>query len=102
MSVRLKQAIALQYGTRPAPVVTAKGTGELAEKILEEAEKAGVHVAQDPELAALLGQLNTDDEIPTDLYTSVAVILCWVYWLKGMRPGDEKHIRRGDLQGHSG
>ena len=53
MSVRLKQAIALQYGTRPAPVVTAKGTGELAEKILEEAEKAGVHVAQDPELAAL-------------------------------------------------
>lgn len=95
MSMRLKQAIALEYGTRSTPVVSAKGTGELAEKILQEAEKAGVHVTQDPELAALLGQLNTDEEIPTDLYTSVAVILCWVYWLKGMRPGDEKRQPRG-------
>jgi hypothetical protein len=24
------------------------------------------------------------------LYAAVAVILSWVYWLKGMRPGDEK------------
>jgi flagellar biosynthesis protein len=24
------------------------------------------------------------------MYTAVAVILSWVYWLKGMRPGDEK------------
>jgi hypothetical protein len=31
-----------------------------------------------------------DEEIPTELYTTVAVILSWVYWLKGMRPGDEK------------
>ena len=29
---------------------------------------------------------------PSDeLYTAVAVILSWVYWLKGMRPGDEKN-----------
>jgi flagellar biosynthesis protein len=24
------------------------------------------------------------------MYTAVAVILSWVYWLKGMQPGDEK------------
>jgi flagellar biosynthesis protein len=41
-------------------------------------------------LLALLSRLNVDDEIPTELYTTVAVILSWVYWLKGMRPGDEK------------
>jgi hypothetical protein len=23
------------------------------------------------------------------MYTAVAVILSWVYWLKGMQPGDE-------------
>jgi len=62
----------------------------LAEKILREAQVAGVHVAQDPELVALLSRLQPDEEIPMDLYTSVAVILSWVYWLKGMHPGDEK------------
>jgi flagellar biosynthesis protein len=34
--------------------------------------------------------LNVDEEIPQELYTAVAVVLSWVYWLKGMRPGDEK------------
>jgi len=24
------------------------------------------------------------------MFTAVAVILAWVYWLKGMQPGDEK------------
>jgi len=34
-----------------------------------------------------------DQEIPPELYTAVAVILSWVYWLKGMRPGDEKQTK---------
>jgi flagellar biosynthesis protein len=34
--------------------------------------------------------LNVDEEIPRELYTAVAVVLSWVYWLKDMRPGDEK------------
>jgi flagellar biosynthesis protein len=34
-----------------------------------------------------------DAEIPTELYTAVAVILSWVYWLKGMRPGDEQRAQ---------
>jgi len=29
------------------------------------------------------------EEITQDMYTAVAVILSWVYWLKGMQPGDE-------------
>jgi len=33
--------------------------------------------------------LNVDEEIPQELYTVVAVVLSWVYWLKGLRPGDE-------------
>jgi hypothetical protein len=34
--------------------------------------------------------LDVDQEIPQELYTAVAVVLSWVYWLRGMRPGDEK------------
>lgn len=84
------EAIALEYGRNKSPRVTAKGQNELARRILDEAQKQGVYVAEDPQLLALLSRLDIGEEIPQDLYTAVAVILSWVYWLKGMRPGDEK------------
>ena len=87
---RRKQAIALEYGMNTVPVVTAKADAHLAEQLIEEARRQGVYVTEDPQLLALLSRLNVDDEIPPELYTAVAVILSWVYWLKGMRPGDEK------------
>ena len=89
MNQRL-QAIALEYGPNTVPVVVAKGDDAVAAMIVEEARRQGVYVSEDPQLLALLSRLNVDDEIPTELYTTVAVILSWVYWLKGMRPGDEK------------
>ena len=58
--------------------------------IIEEAEKHNVLISEDPQLLALLSRLNVDEEIPQELYTLVAVVLSWVYWLKDMRPGDEK------------
>jgi flagellar biosynthesis protein len=39
-----------------------------------------------------LGQLEVNEEIPESLYVAVSVILSWVYWLKGMEPGDEKGL----------
>ena len=90
MKHTVKEAIALEYGRRTTPVVSAKGSDELAERILQEAREHGVYVAEDPQLLALLSRLEVDQEIPPELYTAVAVILSWVYWLKGMRPGDEK------------
>lgn len=90
MRNKLKEAVALEYGTRPTPVITAKGRGLAAEQILAMARESGVYVAQDPQLLNLLSRLEPDEEIPTDLYTAVAVILSWVYWMKGLRPGDEK------------
>jgi len=38
----------------------------------------------------LLSKLDVGEEITQDMYTAVAVILSWVYWLKGMQPGDEQ------------
>jgi flagellar biosynthesis protein len=90
MKAQLKEAIALEYGRRKTPVISAKGQDDLAQKIIEEALKHGVYVAQDPQLLALLSRVDLDAEIPPEMYTAVAVILSWVYWLKGMSPGDEK------------
>ena len=87
---RRKQAIALEYGMNTVPVVTAKADAHLAEQLIEEARRQGVYVTEDPQLLALLSRLDVDQEIPQELYTAVAVVLSWVYWLKGMRPGDEK------------
>ena len=84
------EALALEYGRNKTPRVTAKGEGDLAKRIVEEAKKHGIYVAEDPQLLSLLTRLDVGDEIPQDMYTAVAVILSWVYWLKGMRPGDEK------------
>ena len=89
-STRWKQAVALEYGQRQTPVVSARGDQELAQRIIEEARKHGVHVAQDPALLARLAGLDIAQEIPPQLYAAVAVILSWVYWLRGMEPGDEK------------
>jgi flagellar biosynthesis protein len=59
-------------------------------RMIDEARKQGVFISEDPQLLALLSRLDVDQEIPQELYTAVAVVLSWVYWLKGMRPGDEK------------
>ncbi len=80
----------MAYGERAAPVVTARGHGELAERLIEEAQRQGVHVAQDPALLSMLSKVDIDQEIPSEVYAAVAVVLSWVYWLRGMQPGDEK------------
>lgn len=84
------EAIALEYGQRKTPRVVAKGQAELAQRIIEEAKRQGIYVAEDPQLLALLSKLDVGEEITQDMYTAVAVILSWVYWLKGMQPGDEQ------------
>ena len=84
------QAVALEYGRNKAPTVTAKGDDALARRIVEEAKRQGVYVAEDPRLLAMLSRLDVGQEIPEDMFTAVAVILAWVYWLKGMQPGEEK------------
>ncbi len=83
-----KAAVALEYGKNTAPTLTAKGRGKIAQAIITEAKKQGVHIAEDPRLVALLSELELDDEIPEELYVAVAVILSWVYWLQGMAPED--------------
>lgn len=81
-----KKAIALEYGKNPVPVLTAIGEDVMAEAIIAEAKKQGIHITEDPQLVALLSTLDLNAEIPENLYVAVAVILSWAYWLKGMEP----------------
>ncbi len=84
-----KSAIALEYGAQTgAPVVVAKGTGELAEWIIEEARSRGVFIAEDPQLVDLLSSLEMDEQIPVECYAAVAIVLAWAYRLRGMMPGE--------------
>lgn len=85
-----RQAVAIEYGHNITPIVTAKAEGDLALDMIAQARRHGVLITEDPQLLAQLTQLQVDQEIPPELYRTVSVILTWVYWLKGMRPGDEK------------
>ena len=78
---QIKKAVALKYnrGKDAAPKVTAKGTGLIAEKILEIAEKEGIPVTEDPDLVTALARLDFYDEIPPELYKAVAEILAFAY-----------------------
>ncbi|MCP1314798.1 MULTISPECIES: EscU/YscU/HrcU family type III secretion system export apparatus switch protein [unclassified Halomonas] len=79
---RRRQAVALAYKEdEAAPRVVAKGYGELAERIMAEAQRQGIYVHDAPELVALLMQLNLDTEIPASLYQVVAELLVWVFEL---------------------
>ncbi len=78
---KTKTAIALQYDGTTAPKVSAKGTQELAEKILSVAEEHDVPIYQDEFLTGALAHLDLGDEIPELLYMAIAEVLAFVWEL---------------------
>jgi flagellar biosynthesis protein len=78
---QIKRAVALKYerGKDAAPKVTAKGSGLIAEKILEIAKKEGIPITEDPDLVTALARLDFYDQIPPELYRAVAEILAFAY-----------------------
>ena len=79
---RAPKATALRYEPGQAsPKVTATGRGLVAERILEEAEKAGVPIRRDAALAEALNGLQLGHEVPEELWAAVAEALAWAYAL---------------------
>jgi type III secretion protein U len=71
-------AIAILYEDEktPLPMVTAKGEGALAERMIVAAREAGVPVMQNIPLAhALFDEAAVDQYIPSDLIEPVAAVL---------------------------
>lgn len=83
-----QSAVALQYDGRNAPRVTAKGDDDVARRIIEIAREHGVPLREDPDLITLLAKLELGDEIPRELYVTVAHVIAWAYGLTGKTPGD--------------
>jgi len=80
-------AAALSYdGTKPAPVLVAKGQGHVALQIRRIAQEHGVPVVPDPPLArALHSSLEIGEMIGQELYAAVAQVLAFVYRMAGRR-----------------
>lgn len=78
---REKKAVALSYDPEKqnAPTVIAKGKGYLAEKIIEVARKHDIIIEENPLLAESLYTLEVGEEIPEELYETVAVIMAFVF-----------------------
>jgi flagellar biosynthesis protein len=76
-----RKAVALSYQpeAHTAPRLVAKGTGEVADRILKTAGEHGVSIREDASLVEVLSKLELQEEIPAELYQVVAEVLTFVY-----------------------
>ena len=90
MKEKLPIAIALEYDEENAPNVNAKGTGELAQRIIEIAKENDVYLKEDAGLIQILAELELGDEIPESVYKAVAEVIAFAYIVKGKIPKNFK------------
>ena len=76
-----KKAVALQYDQLKgsSPKITAKGSGLIAEKIIELAKEHEIPIHPDSDLVEVLSCPNLHEEIPPETYIIVAEILAFLY-----------------------
>lgn len=74
-----KKAVALQYHMDyVAPKVVARGSGHMAQRIIDAAKDSDVALYENPKLVEELSRVDLGDEIPPELYEIVAQILVFV------------------------
>lgn len=76
-----QEAVALRFrsGQDRVPRLTAKGSGFIAERILEIARANYIPIRQDKNLVQVLSLLDLNQEIPPSVYQAVAEILAFIY-----------------------
>lgn len=82
-------AVALQYdrNNHSAPIVVAKGTDFIAQRIREIAQENNIPILERKALArALYASTEVGSEIPRDLFKAVAEVLAFVFRQKRTRP----------------
>jgi flagellar biosynthetic protein FlhB len=80
-------AVALSYdGSKPAPVVVAKGADLMARSIRRIATENNVPIVPDPPLArSMYASVEIGQMIPAELFAAVAQVLAFVYRMAGRR-----------------
>jgi type III secretion YscU/HrpY family protein len=89
-------AVALHYdegGDDALPEVVARGSDELAQRMIRAAEEAGVPVLRDVPLARALHALEDGESIPESLFEAVAAVL-HVAWEERARDDDDQEPSR--------
>jgi flagellar biosynthesis protein len=78
------KAVALKYKAyeENAPKVIAKGSGEIAKKIIKKAKEFDVPLFQNEELANMLLNVEVNEEIPPKMYEAVVEVFVWLYKLE--------------------
>jgi len=79
-------AVALEYDGGNAPKIIAKGTDDLAEKIIAIAQQHNIPLHEDKNLIKVLAEIELGDEIPDTLYRAVAEVIAFAYILTGRFP----------------
>jgi len=87
-------AIALEYDKENTPVINAKGTGELAKRIIKIARENDIYLQEDNALIEILAELDMGDEIPEELYRAVAEVIAFAYIIKGKFPANYKDTKK--------
>jgi len=87
MEKKQKKAVALRYTPLKdrAPTIAAKGSGHVAERIIEIAKEHNIPVKDDADLVEVLAKLDIEQEIPADVYMVVAELLAFVYKLNNKK-----------------
>ncbi len=76
---KYNKAVAVKYDqTDYAPRVVAKGSGYVAQKILEKAEKEDLPIYKDANLVEELSRIDIGASIPPELYEVVAQVLIFI------------------------
>ena len=78
------EAVALRYDPQQdsSPRVLAKGSGAIADRILQLARDNSIPLYEDQDLVQLLGVLDINAEIPANLYKALAEVLAHIYRAK--------------------
>jgi len=76
----MNKAVAMKYKAYEdnAPKVIAKGSGEIAKKIVEKAKEYDISIFQNEELTNLLMNVELDNEVPSELYKAVVEVFVWL------------------------
>lgn len=80
------KVVALTYDGMTAPILSAKGSGDIADEIIAIAKEHNIPIREEPELTEMLSKLNLNQEIPRELYVAVAEVIAFAYMLKGKVP----------------
>lgn len=79
-------AVALHWDGACAPRVTAKGRGEIAERILALARQHNVPIDQEPALIEVLAEVELGTQIPDKLFVAIAQVIAFAYTVRGQLP----------------